>query len=89
MLTLLGFLPSSVFLASLINGYNLVLGLRFLLVSLWFLNFLWEAAALCVLQPKYEKMPIPAHPNCRCCIIPVIGDAEPIQLNLEKKNDTM
>lgn len=20
----------------------------------------------------YEKMPIPAHPNCRCCIIPVI-----------------
>ena len=37
----------------------------------------------------YEKMPIPAHPNCRCCIIPVIDDAEPIQLNLEKKNDTI
>ena len=35
----------------------------------------------------YEKMPIPAHPNCRCCIIPVIDDAEPIQLNLEQKND--
>lgn len=34
-------------------------------------------------------MPIPAHPNCRCCIIPVIDDTEPIQLNLEKKNDTI
>lgn len=34
-------------------------------------------------------MPTPAHPNCRCFIIPVIGDAEPIQLNLEKKNDTI
>ena len=66
-----------------------MLGLRFLLVGLWFLNFLWEAAALCVLQPKYEKMPIPAHPNCRCCIIPVIDDTEPIQMNLEKKNDTI
>lgn len=52
-------------------------------------EFLWEAAALCVLQPKYEKMPTPAHPNCRCCIIPVIDDAEPIQLNLEKENDTI
>lgn len=22
----------------------------------------------------YAKMPVPAHPNCRCCIIPVIDD---------------
>lgn len=22
----------------------------------------------------YEKIPVPAHPNCRCCIIPVVDD---------------
>lgn len=25
----------------------------------------------------YEKMPIPAHPRCRCCIVPVVEDSEP------------
>ena len=24
--------------------------------------------------PIYAQMPIPAHPNCRCCIIPVVED---------------
>ena len=80
----------------LINGYNLALGLRFLLVGLWFLNFSWEADARYkdygnkkVEILAHEKMPIPAHPNCRCCFIPVIDDTEPIQLNLEKENDTI
>ena len=35
--------------------------------------------------PVNAKMPIPAHPNCRCCILPVVEDSEPLEgtLNIE------
>lgn len=37
--------------------------------------------------PVFGNMPIPAHPNCRCCIVPVIeDDSKEIPLTNKKEN---
>lgn len=40
-------------------------------------------------HPINGVMPIPAHPNCRCCILPVVDDEAPKQIeSLGYKEDS-
>lgn len=36
------------------------------------------------IHPIVGKMPVPAHPRCRCCIVPVVEDYENEQLKIDR-----